>query len=81
MKQLRATRRETNRGKTRIQLYKVMTRRSSAILVRLGLVTSAMAASFLSVAFYSKDLACGIFAAFVFLSAMCEFGLAAASRS
>lgn len=57
-----------------------MTRRSSAILTRLGLVTSAMAASFLSVAFYSSDLACGIFAAVAFMSAICEFGLAAVVR-
>ena len=47
----------------------------------MGLVTSAMAASFLLVAFYSSDLACGIFGASVFFSAICEFGLAAAVRS
>ena len=47
----------------------------------MGLVTSAMAASFLSVAYYSSDRACGIFAAVVFFSAICEFGLAAVTRS
>jgi hypothetical protein len=47
----------------------------------MGLVTSAMAASFLSLAFYSSDVDCGVFGAIIFLSAICEFGLAAVARS
>jgi len=54
--------------------------RSSVILVRLGFFSTAMAASLLSVALYSSDWACGLFAAFAFLGAMCEFGLAAVTR-
>jgi hypothetical protein len=57
-----------------------MTRRTSAILVGLGLVTSVMAASFLSVALYSSDWACGIFAVVILLTAICEFGLAAVGK-
>ena len=55
----------------------LMTRRTSTILVSLGLVTSVMAVSFLSVALYSSDLACGIFSVVVLLAAICEFGIAA----
>jgi hypothetical protein len=58
-----------------------MTRRTSSFLVGLGLVTSVMAASFISVAYYSSDLACGIFGMAIFVSAICEFGLAAVTRS
>ena len=54
---------------------------SSSTFVRLGILSTAVAASLMTVALYWSDLACGILAGFAFLCAMCEFGFAAITRA
>lgn len=50
------------------------------MLISLGIFSMLVGLSFLAVALYWADLACGIFASYSFVCALCEFVLASVTR-
>jgi hypothetical protein len=50
------------------------------MLISLGVFSMLVGLSFLGVALYWADLACGVFASYSFVCALCEFVLASVTR-